>query len=289
MDKSILLPLDCNYSESARCGLLNYNDNSFYLLDFEGNVDILKKIQFILMRYECFLFVELSKHFSYFDQLEKQLDQTHNKVMEEFIKYTINHIELSLPKNYRQEKEIIQKRINNNNCFLYGLSTPSLANPYSLDLKHGVFSFYIIKKEKKSIAFNNELQEKIYFLHSILSMFNTYSGHFRFMYDYNTTNLIYGIDQLSEFLKLTNQSSADLNDLLQNESNNLKTENTALLTHIERDLMIILNNLNYSESLDEIATEFDNQITNNFLNETNSSQMRAHLRGLLKQFLKKLL
>jgi len=241
------------------------------------------------MKYDSFLFVELSKHFSYLNQLEKQLDQTQNKLIEQFVKRRINHIELTLPKNYRQEKEIIQKGINNNNCFLYGVSPNTLKNPYSLDVKHGDLSFYIIKKEEKSIAFNNELQEKIYFLYSVLSIFDTYSKVSRFMYEYNTTNLSYGIDQLTEFLKLTNQSNADLNDLLQNESNNLKTENTALLTHIESDLMIILNNLNYLESLDEIATEFNSQITKFFSNETNSTQMRYHLRGLLQEFLKKLL
>jgi len=285
---NLIDPPKCAYTPGINYGgLLRITDNSFYILDLESNIEMLKTIQFLLVKYEDFVFVNLSKHFSYADKVEAFADSCSSIYVKEFIKQMSQRLKFSVPENYEQEKELIKKTINNTNCSLVGLSSTALNHHVvGQDVKLGNLSFHIIKRDDQSKQFDTELQQKIYLLRSILSLTDEYCKFNEFLYNHNYGDIIAGLNQFNNFLELSKQANADLTTILLEERDDLKTEQQIILKKAKSDLIFFLNQLNYKNPIQDIVSELLSQIDSVLVDNSNGTVF--HLVFVLKSFLREI-
>lgn len=164
MDSQHPLYYHCRHDPSyERYGLLQQRTNSFYIID--SDPELLKNVQLTMLRYEFLHFVNIDHFFTFLDKTQQIIDKYKIAGMTEA---HINHIKkAAIFKNNDSRIELIQKSINNDNCFLFGL-TESTARSMPMDVNHFRLIDNVTKHDKKDKRFNDELQEKLFLVRRLL-------------------------------------------------------------------------------------------------------------------------
>lgn len=164
MDPLHPLYYHCRHDPSCeRYGLLQQRSNSFYIID--SDPILLKNVQLTAMKYEFLHFVNIDHFFTFLNKTQKTIDKYQIKSMTES---HIAHVKkAAVFKNDESRIEQIQKSINNENCFLFGL-TRSTARSMPMDVNHFRLADNIIKRDKKDKLFDSELQERIFLIRRLL-------------------------------------------------------------------------------------------------------------------------
>ena len=158
MDTNHPLYYHCQHDPiHERYGLLQQRSNSFYIID--SDPELLKKVQLTMMRHELLHFVNVDHFFNFLTKTQKTVDKYQIKSMAEA---HITHVKkAAVFKNNKDRTEQIQQFINNDNCFLFGM-TESTVRSMHADVNHFRLTDNIIQHQQKDKWFNNELQEKLF-------------------------------------------------------------------------------------------------------------------------------
>lgn len=164
MDSQHPLYYHCRHDPSyERYGLLQQRSNSFYIID--SDPILLKNVQLTVMKYEFLHFVNIDHFFTFLNKTQQTVDKYQIKSMTEA---HINHVKkAAVFKNTESRVEEIQKSINNENCFLFGL-TESTARSMPMDVNHFRLADNIIRRDKKDKLFDNDLQERVFLIRQLL-------------------------------------------------------------------------------------------------------------------------
>jgi len=159
---------NCPHSEGIeRYGLLRQKDNCFYAID--NNFEVLKTVQLLMMRYEMLSIVNIDHFFTFLPKTQIIIDKYQIDAL------TNNHnahvAQAAIINNNEERIQKIQKEINNNNCFLFGLTQSTARNLY-VDINHFRLQDNIIQLTEKPKTFNEDVQEKLFLLRRIVYVLN---------------------------------------------------------------------------------------------------------------------
>lgn len=164
MDSQHPLYYHCRHDPSCeRYGLLQQRSNSFYIID--SDPVLLKNVQLAMLKYEFLHFVNIDHFFTFLNKTQQTVDKYQIKSMTEA--HIIHVKKAAVFKNTEARIEDIQKAINNDNCFLFGM-TESTARSMPMDVNHFRLTDNIIKRNKKDNLFNNDLQERLFLVRRLL-------------------------------------------------------------------------------------------------------------------------
>jgi len=155
---------NCSYNSSTeRYGLVHPRDNCFYIID--NNFKVLKNVQLAMLEYELLTIVNIDHFFTFLSKTQKILDKYQ---IEGLTDNHNNHVARAAIINNTEEKASqIQKTINNDNCFLFGLNR-LMSYVIGLDRNHYQLGDNIIKHTEKPKSFDSNLQEKLFLIRRLV-------------------------------------------------------------------------------------------------------------------------
>lgn len=154
---------DCpHHPEKERYGLLKPNDNCFYIIDYD--FDVLKNVQLTMLQHEFMVITYVDHFFTFLPKTQQLIDKFQiDALTENHNKHVAN---ANIMQNQGDRIEQVQKTINNDNCFLFGL-TPQSARSYAMDHTHFRLIDNIITHSEKPQSFDDDVCEKIFLLRRI--------------------------------------------------------------------------------------------------------------------------
>ena len=154
---------DCpHHPEKERYGLLKPNDNCFYIIDYD--FDVLKNVQLAMLQHEFMVITYIDHFFTFLPKTQQLIDKFQIDALTENHN---NHVaNANIIQNQGDRIEQVQKTINNDNCFLFGL-TPQSARSYAMDHTHFRLVDNIITHSEKPDSFDEDVCEKLFFLRRV--------------------------------------------------------------------------------------------------------------------------
>lgn len=243
-------------TKHERYGLFQQSTNSFYIID--NDPKLLKKIQLLLQKYEFFHLVNIDHFYTFLSKMQDLLD---DYKIEELNK---NHISIvrnaAIYTNDQTKIEQIQKIINNDNCYLFGL-TVSSARSLPLDMTHYRLSDNIIKHDKISERFDNVIQEKLFLLRGLTYVLKSSSDYMtRFVtLQEKISNL--GLEVSEEFYQTCYPEDKNIKMLIEKERVVDDIRFNSILEY-KKILYKILNQLDYQKPVEELLINFLSSLEN---------------------------
>lgn len=216
MESNNPLYFDCAYNPTReRYGLIRPNDNCFYIID--SNFEVLKNVQLVMMKHE-FLAIAYIDHF--FDFIPKTQMLVDKYQIDSLTRAHIKHVSrANISLNCKTKINSIQRSINNDNCFLFGMS-PVTMRSYTMDLNHFRLHDNIIQHTSKSKAFDDDVCSKLFLLRRILYV--THSIH----------------EYLLEFARLQERISTDGLNIYKKHFKDLNPSDNKFSNIIDREIAI---------------------------------------------------
>jgi hypothetical protein len=207
---------DCKHNPTLeRYGLLDSNENFFYIID--NNLEVLKLVQLIMRRYENLNIVNIDHYFSFLSKTQSIIDKYQiDALKNNHNKHVAN---ASIIQNNNDRIKNIQLEINNDNCFLFGV-TPMSAQALPIDSNHFRLLDNIIRFKNKPNTFNDDVQEKIFLIRRIVYVLNAL------------------LEYLTEFSKLQEQITTDGLKIYKEYFKACQPQDTKFLKILEQDLTI---------------------------------------------------
>ena len=245
------LYLDCSHNPtSERYGLIRPNDNCFYIID--SNFEVLKNVQLVMMKHE-FLAITYIDHF--FDFIPKTQMLVDKYQIDSLTQSHNNHVaRAGISLNDKTKINSIQRSINNDNCFLFGMS-PMTMRSYTMDLNHFRLHDNIIQHTSKPKTFDDDVCSKLFLLRRILYV--THSIH----------------EYLLEFARLQERISTNGLTMYKKHFKDLNPSDNKFSSIIDREIAIdasrfetidafiktvhgFINNIDLNSTIPTIITEF---------------------------------
>jgi len=246
----------CQYdSAHERYGLIQQRTNSFYIID--SDPELLKKVQLTIMRYELLHFVNVDHFFNFLTKTQKTVDKYQIKSISEA---HISHIKnAAVFKNNKDRTEQIQNFINNNNCFLFGM-TESTVRSMHADVNHFRLTDNIIQHQQKDKWFNDDLQEKLFLIRRLLYVLK---GIFEYVIEFVTLQekiSDFGLDVFEKHFNICNPTDTIIPEMVKKEME-ANQRRVKSIKQFHNTIYKRLNEINFDQSIKEILLQFHLKIT----------------------------
>ena len=255
MDTNHPLYYHCQHDPiHERYGLLQQRSNSFYIID--SDPELLKKVQLTMMRHELLHFVNVDHFFNFLTKTQKTVDKYQIKSMAEA---HISHVKkAAIFKNNKDRTEQIQQFINNDNCFLFGM-TESTVRSMHADVNHFRLTDNIIQHQQKDKWFNNELQEKLFLIRRLLYVLK---GVFEYVIEFFTLQekiSDVGLDVFEKHFSMCNPTDVIIPGMVKKEieANQIRTNS---VKQLYKTIYKRLNEINLDQSIKETLLQFYSSI-----------------------------
>lgn len=272
MDSQHPLYYHCRHDPSyERYGLLQQRSNSFYIID--SDPILLKNVQLCLMKYEFLHFVNVDHFFTFLNKTQQTVDKYQIKSMTEA---HITHVKkAAVFKNTESRTQEIQKSINNENCFLFGM-TESTARSLPMDVNHFRLTDNIIRRKQKDSLFNHDLQERVFLLRRLLYIL---AGVFEYVIEFVTLQEKIGDFSLERYQKhfsICNPTDTIIPKMVEKElESNQRRINS--IKHYHNAIYKSLNEINLELPVKQILTQFVQDINSeDIIAETMKSYPMFH-------------
>lgn len=272
MDSQHPLYYHCRHDPSyERYGLLQQRSNSFYIID--SDPILLKNVQLCLMKYEFLHFVNVDHFFTFLNKTQQTVDKYQIKSMTEA---HITHVKkAAVFKNTESRTQEIQKSINNENCFLFGM-TESTARSLPMDVNHFRLTDNIIRRKQKDSLFNHDLQERVFLLRRLLYIL---AGVFEYVIEFVTLQEKIGDFSLERYQKhfsICNPTDTIIPKMVEKElESNQRRINS--IKHYHNTIYKSLNEINLELPVKQILTQFVQDINSeDIIAETMKSYPMFH-------------
>lgn len=245
----------CQHDPSyERYGLLEQKTNSFYIID--SDPELLKKVQLIALKYEFLYFVNIDHYFTFLNKTKKTLDKYQIKTMTQAHFGHVRNAAVYLNNTARIEN--IQKTLNNDNCFLFGM-TLYTARGIPMDVNHYRLIDNIIKHETKDKIFNNELQEKLFLIRRLLYILK---GVFEYASEFVTLQekiCDFGFDEYKKHMNICHPEDTIIPRIVEEQKS---TEQIRIrsIQQLYNTIYKRLNETNFDQSIKEILEEFSSRM-----------------------------
>lgn len=251
MDTQHPLYYHCRHNPAyERYGLLQQRTNSFYIID--SDPELLKSVQLIIMKYEFLHFVNIDHFFTFLSKTQKTVDKYQIKSIAEA---HIKHIkEAAVFKNNEARTEQIQKFMDNNNCFLFGM-TGSTARSMPMDVSHFRLVDNITKRQEKDNLFNNDLQEKLFLIRRLLYVLK---GVFEYVIEFVTLQEKigdFGLENYKKHFAICNPEDTIIPKMVEEEIE-ANQRRIRSIKHFYNTLYRNLNKINFDQTVKEIILQF---------------------------------
>ena len=255
MDTNHPLYYHCQHDPMhERYGLLQQRSNSFYIID--SDPELLKKVQLVAMRHEMLHFVNIDHFFNFLGKTQKTIDKYQLQSMIDSHDVTVSHA--AIFKNDEARVEQIQKSINNNNCFLFGL-TESTVRSLFVDVNHFRLTDNITKRDEKDKTFNNVLQEKLFLIRRLMYVLK---GVFEYVLEFVTLQEKigdFGLNAFQQHFDICNPNDAIIPVMVEKEleANQIRIRS---IKQFYKAIYKHLNRIDFAQSIKEILKEFDSDV-----------------------------
>ena len=256
MDSQHPLYYHCRHEPSCeRYGLLQQRSNSFYIID--SDPELLKKVQLTILRYELLHFVNIDHFFNFLNKTQQIIDKYQIKSMTEA---HIAHIQkAAVFKNDELRVEQIQQTINNDNCFLFGM-TESTVRSMHVDVNHFRLWDNITKHNEKDKLFSNELQERLFLIRRLIYVLK---GVFEYAIEFVT--LQEKISDIGSQVFEKHFSICNPNDRIIPEMVKIEIETNQIriksIKQLHNAIYKHLNRISFDQSIKDILLQFIEDIT----------------------------
>ena len=255
MDTNHPLYYHCQHDPiHERYGLLQQRSNSFYIID--SDPELLKKVQLTMMRHELLHFVNIDHFFNFLGKTQKTIDKYQ---LQSMIDSHANHVKkAAIFKNDEARVEQIQKSINNNNCFLFGM-TESTVRSLFVDVNHFRLTDNITKRDEKEKTFNNVLQEKLFLIRRLMYVLK---GVFEYVLEFVTLQEKigdFGLNAFQQHFDICNPNDAIIPVMVEKEleANQIRIRS---IKQFYKAIYKHLNRIDFAQSIKEILKEFDSDV-----------------------------
>lgn len=255
MDTNHPLYYHCQHDPMhERYGLLQQRSNSFYIID--SDPELLKKVQLVAMRHEMLHFVNIDHFFNFLGKTQKTIDKYQ---LQSMIDSHVGHVKkAAIFKNDEARVEQIQKSINNNNCFLFGL-TESTVRSLFVDVNHFRLTDNITKRDEKDKTFNNVLQEKLFLIRRLMYVLK---GVFEYVLEFVTLQEKigdFGLNAFQQHFDICNPNDAIIPVMVEKEleANQIRIRS---IKQFYKAIYKHLNRIDFAQSIKEILKEFDSDV-----------------------------
>jgi hypothetical protein len=248
---------DCRHDPThERYGLLQQRTNSFYIID--SDPELLKKVQLIAMRYELLHFVNIDHFFTFLGKVQKTIDKYQIKSMAQSHSGHVRNAAVYLNNTARIEQ--IQKTLNNDNCFLFGMTLFTVRG-IPMDVNHYRLIDNIIKNESKDKVFSDELQEKLFLIRRLLYILK---GVFEYALEFVTLQekiCDFSLDQYKKHMNKCHPEDTIIPKIIdqQHETNQIRVRS---IQQLHDTMYKRLNETNFDQSIKEILQQFHSRIEN---------------------------
>jgi hypothetical protein len=245
----------CQHDPSyERYGLLEQKTNSFYIID--SDPELLKKVQLIALKYEFLHFVNIDHYFTFLNKTKKTLDKYQIKSMTQAHFGHVMNAAVYLNNTARIEN--IQKTLNNDNCFLFGM-TLYTARSIPMDVNHYRLIDNIIKHETKDKIFNNELQEKLFLIRRLVYILK---GVFEYALEFVTLQekiCDFGFDEYKKHMNICHPEDTIIPRIVEEQKS---TEQIRIrsIQQLYNTIYKRLNETNFDQSIKEILEDFSSRM-----------------------------
>lgn len=251
MDTQHPLYYHSQYNPSyERYGLLQQRTNSFYIID--NDPELLKSVQLTIMKYEFLHFVNIDHFFTFLNKTQQTIDKYQIKSVIDAHK---DHIKkAAIFKNDELRIEQIQKSINNDNCFLFGM-TGSTARSMPMDVSHFRLVDNIIKRHEKDRIFSNDLQEKLFLIRRLLYVLK---GVFEYVIQFVTLQEKigdFGLEVYEKHFSMCNPEDTIIPKMVKEEIE-ANQRRIRSIKEFYKTLYKGLNKINFDQPIKEIILQF---------------------------------
>jgi len=239
-----------------RYGLLRQRDNSFYIID--SDPILLKNVQLVLAKYEFLNIVNIDHYFTFLDKTQKTVDSLQ---IVELTKQHNNHVShAAIFKNNANRIKDVQKNINNDNCFMYGL-TLSSSRAIPADVTHFRLTDNIIQHLEKNTVFDSEIQEKAFLIRHLLYTLKGVHKYLTQFVSLQETIGDLGLNVYKDFFSICNPKDNTIPQLVEQE---LKTNAIRLnsLTAFCNTIFKEINLIDLQQSTKDILLQVETVVSN---------------------------
>lgn len=257
MDSQHPLYYHCRYEKnsSERYGLLRQRDNSFYIIDHDPI--LLKNVQLLMSKYEFLYFVNIDHFFTFLPKTNDIVKKANIESLTEHHNFHVSKAAIHM--NDETRINDIQKKINNDNCYLFGM-TLSSARSLPVDVNHFRLTDNIVQHKKKNKIFDEEIQEKLFLLRRLTYVLKhtlNYLTNFIFLQE-NITEM--GLNVSKEFFNVCNPHDSDIPNLIKKE---LEIDSVRInsIKYYHDALFKILNDIDLQQTINDFLSEFKSKIS----------------------------
>lgn len=239
----------CYHSPNIdRYGLIRQKDNSFYIIDSDPT--LLKNVQLILSKYELLHFVNVDHFFNFIEKTNNIVNTINIQSLTEQHNYHISNAAVI----QNEDKKQVQQNINNNTCFLFGLSLNTIRSLH-VDVNHFRLIDNIIQHEHKNKLFDEDVQEKAFLIRRLLYVLKHTEAYLKQFFSLQEDIGNFGMSVTKDFFKICNPEDTLIPNLIEEE---VKTNNRRLesFNTFAQMLFKSINDIDLSKSIKNILLDF---------------------------------
>lgn len=231
-----------------RYGLIRQKDNSFYIVD--NDPELLKNVQLVLSKYELLHFVNIDHFFNFIEKTNNIVDTINIQSLTEQHNYHISNAAVNINKDRKQ----VQQNINNDNCFLFGLSLNTI-RALHIDVNHFRLIDNVIQHKHKNDLFDEDVQEKAFLIRRLLYVLKHTNAYLRQFFSLQESIGNFGMSVTKKFFKICNPEDTVIPKLIEEEveTNNRRFESFNTFSQM---IFKSINELDLSKSIKNILVDF---------------------------------